>query len=140
MKVTVCRKSHFNAAHRLCNPVWDDDRNEKIFGVCNNPNYHGHNYDLVVKLTGEVNTETGYVFDMKELKEIIKKKIIKRYDHKNLNLDVEDYKSLNPTAENIAISIWNILRMHIDAKYELQVTLFETERNFVEYSGDDDRH
>ncbi|MBN2480691.1 MAG: 6-carboxytetrahydropterin synthase [Bacteroidales bacterium] len=137
MKVTVCRKSHFNAAHRLCNAAWDDSRNESVFGVCNNPNYHGHNYDLVVKLTGEVDHGTGYVFDMKQLKEIIKKHVIKRYDHKNLNLDVEDFKSINPTAENIAISIWNIMRAHIDSKFSIQVILYETERNFVEYSGDD---
>ena len=136
MKVTVCRKSHFNAAHRLCNPSWDDTKNAKVFGVCNNPNYHGHNYDLVVKLTGEVNPETGYVFDMKDLKEIIEQEIITRYDHKNLNLDVDDFSHTNPTAENIAISIWNILRARIDTKYAIDVILFETERNFVEYSGD----
>ena len=140
MKVTVCRKSHFNAAHRLCNPSWDDAKNAKVFGVCNNPNYHGHNYDLVVKLTGEVNPETGYVFDMKDLKEIIEQEIITRYDHKNLNLDVDDFKHTNPTAENIAISIWNILRASIDTRYAIDVILFETERNFVEYSGDGTIH
>lgn len=135
MKVTVCRKSHFNAAHKLCNSSWNDNKNASVFGVCNNPNYHGHNYDLVVKLTGEVDSETGYVFDMKHLKEIIKKYVIKRYDHKNLNLDVDDFKDVNPTAENIAISIWNIMRKHIDSKFGIQVILYETERNFVEYSG-----
>ncbi len=135
MKVTVCRISHFNAAHKLCNPSWNDDKNASVFGVCSNPNYHGHNYDLVVKLTGEVNPETGYVFDMKQLKEIIKKYVIKRYDHKNLNLDVDDFRDVNPTAENIAISIWNIMRAHIDSRFGIQVVLYETDRNFVEYSG-----
>jgi 6-pyruvoyltetrahydropterin/6-carboxytetrahydropterin synthase len=135
MKVTVCRKAHFNAAHRLLNPAWNDEKNRQVFGLCNSPNYHGHNYDLVVKLTGEVNPETGYVFDMKMLKDIIEENIIKCYDHKNLNLDVEDFKNLNPSAENIAISIWNLLRKEIDKKFELRVVLFETERNFVEYSG-----
>ncbi|MBN1157952.1 MAG: 6-carboxytetrahydropterin synthase [Bacteroidales bacterium] len=136
MKVTVCRKSHFNAAHRLCNDAWDDSKNENVFGACNNPNYHGHNYDLVVKLTGEVDPDTGYVFDMKKLKDIIKHYVIKRYDHKNLNLDVDDFKNVNPTAENIAVSIWNILRSQIDSRFSIQVILYETERNFVEYSGE----
>lgn len=135
MKVTVCRKSHFNAAHRLCNPQWDDARNEEIFGVCSSPNYHGHNYDLIVKVTGNVDPVTGIVMDIKELKEIIEEHIIKRYDHKNLNLDVDDFRKLNPTAENIAVSIWNILREVINENLDLQVILFETERNFVEYSG-----
>ena len=136
MKVTACRKAHFNAAHRLHNPNWDDKKNEVVFGDCNNPNYHGHNYDLIVKVTGEVDRETGFVIDMKMLKELIDKYIIKRYDHKNLYLDVEDFKNLNPTSENIVIKIWNILREKIDPKFELTVVLYETERNFVEYSGD----
>ena len=109
--------------------------NEKIFGVCNSPNYHGHNYDLVVKVTGEIDPETGYVMDMKVLKEIVEENIVKRYDHKNLYLDVDDFKTMNPTAENIAVTIWNILRDKIDNKFELNVVLYETERNFVEYSG-----
>lgn len=138
MKATVCRKSHFNAAHRLYNPLWEDSKNEQIFGVCSNPNYHGHNYDLVVKLTGEIDPVTGFVFDMKDLKDIIEEHVIRKYDHKNLNLDVEEFKTMNPTAENIAVSIWKILRSNIDQDLKLQVVLYETERNFVEYSGADD--
>jgi len=136
MSVTVCRKAHFNAAHRLCNPVWDDAENEKTFGVCSNPNYHGHNYDLIVKVTGEINPETGFVIDMNILKGIIEETIIKRYDHKNLNLDVEDFKNTNPTAENIAVSIWNLLRVKINASLGLKIVLYETERNFIEYAGE----
>lgn len=136
MKVTVCRKSHFNAAHRIFNPKWDDRKNEEVFGLCSLPNYHGHNYDLVVKLTGEVNPDTGYVFDMKKLKEIIDEHIVKRYDHKNLNLDVPDFRMVIPSAENIAIAIWNILREQISEDFSIRVVLYETERNFVEYSGD----
>jgi len=135
MKVTVCRESHFNAAHRIFNPAWDDLKNEEVFGLCSLPNYHGHNYDLVVKLTGEVDPDTGYVFDMKKLKDIIDEFIVKRYDHKNLNLDVPDFANLIPSAENIAISIWNILREKISMAYGIQVILYETQRNFVEYSG-----
>lgn len=136
MKVTVCRKSHFNAAHRIYNPKWDDRKNEEVFGLCSLPNYHGHNYDLVVKLTGEVNPETGYVFDMKKLKEIVDEHIVRRYDHKNLNLDMPDFRLVIPSAENIAIAIWNILREQINREFMIQVVLYETERNFVEYSGD----
>lgn len=135
MKVTVCRKEHFNAAHRLYNPKWENSKNEEIFGLCNNPNYHGHNYDLIVKVTGEVDPETGYVMDMNILKDIIHENIIRKYDHKNLNLDVENFKNLNPTAENIAIAIWNDLRKKIDVKLRLSIVLYETERNFIEYSG-----
>lgn len=135
MKITVCRKAHFNAAHRLYNPKWQNSKNEKMFGLCNNPNYHGHNYDLIVKVTGEVDPETGYVIDMNILKEIIRENITSKYDHKNLNLDVDEFKSLNPTAENIAIAIWNDLRKKIDSKLGLSIVLYETERNFVEYSG-----
>lgn len=135
MKVTVCRKSHFNAAHRIFNPNWDDRKNEEVFGLCSLPNYHGHNYDLVVKLTGEVNPETGYVFDMKILKEIVDDNIIRRFDHKNLNLDVEEFAGMIPSAENIAVTIWNILRGKIQLDYAITVILYETERNFVEYSG-----
>lgn len=135
MKVTVCRKVHFNAAHRIYNPQWDDRRNEEVFGLCSLPHFHGHNYDLIVKLTGEVNPETGYVFDMKTLKEILEEHVISRYDHKNLNLDVEDFIHTIPSAENIAVAIWNILREKISRVYDIQVVLYETERNFVEYAG-----
>ena len=136
MSVTVCRKAHFNAAHRLCNPEWNETENEKTFGVCSNPNYHGHNYDLIVKVTGEVNPETGFVIDMNILKGIIEETIINRYDHKNLNLDVEDFKNTNPTAENIAVAIWNLLRAKINENLGLKIVLYETERNFVEYAGE----
>jgi 6-pyruvoyltetrahydropterin/6-carboxytetrahydropterin synthase len=135
MKVTVCREAHFNAAHRIFNPAWDDLKNREVFGLCSLPNYHGHNYNLVVKLTGEINQETGYVFDMKKLKEVIDEHIVERYDHKNLNLDVPDFTSLIPSAENIAVTIWNILREKISREYAIQVVLYETDRNFVEYSG-----
>lgn len=136
MKVTVCREAHFNAAHRIFNPRWDDRRNEEVFGLCSLPNYHGHNYDLVVKLTGEVDPETGYVFDMKKLKEIIDEHVVSRYDHKNLNIDVPDFKNAIPSAENIAIAIWNILRAQISPSFTIRVVLYETPRNFVEFSGD----
>ncbi len=137
MKVTACRKTHFNATHRLHNTNWDNDKNEKVFGSCNNPNYHGHNYDLVVKVKGEVDSETGYVIDIKVLKDIVKENIENRYDHKNLYLDVDDFRDQNPSAENIAIRIWNILREKIDPEFELSIVLYETERNFVEYDGGD---
>jgi 6-pyruvoyltetrahydropterin/6-carboxytetrahydropterin synthase len=136
MKITACRKAHFNATHRLNNPNWSDDKNEKIFGSCNNPNYHGHNYNLTVKVKGEIDPETGYVMDMKELKEIIDEHIVSRYDHKNLYLDVNDFGDLNPSAENIAIKIWHILRQNIRKDFELSIELYETERNFVEYNGE----
>jgi 6-pyruvoyltetrahydropterin/6-carboxytetrahydropterin synthase len=136
MKVTVCRKAHFNAAHRLCNPKWDDSANQKMFGVCSSPNFHGHNYDLVVKVKGEIDPDTGYVVDMKTLKAIVEQNIIEKFDHKNLNLDVEEFSDLNPTAENIAVIIWNILREKIDSRFLIEVVLYETERNFVEYSGE----
>lgn len=135
MIVTVHRKEHFNATHRLHNPNWDDDRNERVFGKCNNPEYHGHNYDLIVSVTGEVDEETGYVVDMKVLKELINNYVIERFDHKNLYTDVEDFSNLNPTAENIAVVIWNILRTKINGNHQLKIKLYETERNFVEYSG-----
>jgi 6-pyruvoyltetrahydropterin/6-carboxytetrahydropterin synthase len=136
MKVTVCREAHFNAAHRIFNPTWDDHKNEEVFGLCSLPNYHGHNYDLIVKLTGEINPETGYVFDMKRLKDIIDEHIVSRYDHKNLNMDVPDFSDVIPSAENISIAIWNILRKEISAEYAIGVVLYETPRNFVEYHGD----
>ncbi|HEX9650817.1 MAG TPA: 6-carboxytetrahydropterin synthase [Cyclobacteriaceae bacterium] len=133
MKVSVYRKEHFNAAHRLHNPSWSETRNQEVFGKCNNPNWHGHNYELVVRLTGEPDAETGYVFDLKALSDIVKAEIISRFDHKNLNLDVPEFKNCNPTAENIAITIWNLLRTKINKKFELKVLLYETERNYVEY-------
>lgn len=132
-KVAVYRKEHFNAAHRLNNPAWDEATNQKVFGKCNNPFYHGHNYVLIVKLTGEVNEETGYVMDMKVLSDIIQEEVIERFDHKNLNEDCAEFKNLNPTAENIAIVIYNILKPHINNELEMKIKLFETERNFVEY-------
>lgn len=133
MKAAVFRKEHFNAAHRLFNKRWSDDKNNEVFGKCNNPNYHGHNYELVVKLIGEPNPDTGYVYDMKQLSNIIKEHVIKKFDHKNLNLDTEYFKNDNPTAENIAINIWKILRQQIEKQYDLKVILYETERNYVEY-------
>ena len=132
-KVSVYRKEHFNAAHRLTNPSWDDAKNDAVFGKCNNPHYHGHNYELVVKVTGIPDKETGYVMDMKILSELVQENIIERFDHKNLNEDCIEFKTLNPTAENIAIVIYNILRPTIDQSLDMQVRLYETERNFVEY-------
>jgi 6-pyruvoyltetrahydropterin/6-carboxytetrahydropterin synthase len=136
MKVAVFRKEHFNAAHRLHNPNWSNEKNQRVFGKCNNPNYHGHNYELIVRVTGEPDPVTGYVIDMKVLSDIIKEHVLTRFDHKNLNLDTDEFKDLNPTAENISIVIWNILRSKIDSKYALKITLYETERNFVEYPAD----
>lgn len=133
MRVSVFRKEHFNAAHRLHNPGWSNEKNIKVFGKCNNPGYHGHNYDLIIQVTGEVDQETGYVIDMKLLSDLAKEKVLKKFDHKNLNLDTEEFKTLNPTAENIAIVIWNILRRELDIRYDLKIKLYETERNFVEY-------
>ncbi len=133
---TVCRKSHFNAAHRLNNPSWDKKRNLDVFGVCNNDNFHGHNYDLIVKVKGNIDSNTGYVLDMKILQNIIDEHIIGRFDHKNLNLDIEDFMDLNPTSENIAVVIWNILRERINNDFDIQVVLYETDRNFVEYAGE----
>jgi 6-pyruvoyltetrahydropterin/6-carboxytetrahydropterin synthase len=133
MKVKVSRKEHFNAAHRLFNPAWSDEQNFKIFGKCSNPNYHGHNYELVVSVVGEPDPQTGYVFDMKILSDLIRDNVLQKFDHKNLNLDSEYFKDLNPSAENIAVVIWNILRSKIDTTFDLKITLYETERNFVEY-------
>lgn len=133
MKVKVSRKEHFNAAHRLFNPAWSDEKNAKVFGKCSNPNYHGHNYEVVVSVIGEPNAETGYVYDMKVLSDLIKENVLRKFDHRNLNLDTEYFKNLNPTAENIAVVIWRILRQKIDSNLELKITLYETERNFVEY-------
>jgi 6-pyruvoyltetrahydropterin/6-carboxytetrahydropterin synthase len=132
-KVAVFRKEHFNAAHRLNNPNWSDEKNERVYGKCNNYNYHGHNYDLIVQVTGEVDAETGYVLDMKILSDIIKKEVLDKFDHKNLNLDTEEFKDLNPSAENIAIVIYDKLKPQIDTQFDLKIRLYETERNFVEY-------
>ena len=131
----VCRRETFNAAHRLFNPTWSDEKNEEIFGKCNNPNYHGHNYELIVQLKGEIDPDTGYVYDMKVLSDLIKVHVLNKFDHKNLNLDTVEFKHLNPSAENIAVVIWQILRTQIEQKYELIVRLYETERNYVEYNG-----
>ncbi|QIX60794.1 6-carboxytetrahydropterin synthase [Hymenobacter lutimineralis] len=135
MKVTICRKEHFNAAHRLYNPAWSDAENAEAFGPCANANYHGHNYELVVRLTGSIDPDTGYVYDMKRLSTLIKREILDTFDHRNLNLDTEDFRQLNPTAENMAVVIWNRLRPHLAPTLALAVTLYETERNFVEYHG-----
>jgi 6-pyruvoyltetrahydropterin/6-carboxytetrahydropterin synthase len=133
MKVKVSRKEHFNAAHRLFNPSWSNERNAAVFGKCNNPSFHGHNYELIVSVTGTPDPETGYVYDMKVLSDLIREHVTGRFDHKNLNLDIPYFKDLNPTAENIAIVIWKILREKIDDQLDLKITLYETERNFVEY-------
>lgn len=132
-KVAVFRKEHFNAAHRLNNPNWSDEKNERVYGKCNNYNYHGHNYDLIVQVTGEVNPETGYVMDMKILSDLIKTAVLDKFDHKNLNLDTEEFKDLNPSAENIAIVIYDKLKSQINPQFDLKIRLYETERNFVEY-------
>jgi 6-pyruvoyltetrahydropterin/6-carboxytetrahydropterin synthase len=131
--IAVYRKEHFNAAHRLHNPAWDDATNQRVFGKCNNPHYHGHNYELVVKVTGLPDADTGYVMDMKVLSDLIQAQVIERFDHKNLNLDTDMFNNLNPTAENIAVVIYDLLRPHITAQHQLQVRLYETPRNFVEY-------
>jgi 6-pyruvoyltetrahydropterin/6-carboxytetrahydropterin synthase len=133
MRVSVSRKEHFNAAHRLYNPTWSDEKNNEVFGLCNNPNFHGHNYELIITLVGEPDPLTGYVYDLKLLSDLVKENILKHFDHKNLNLDTPYFRALNPTAENIAIVIWKILRPLIDSKFELKIKLYETERNFVEY-------
>ncbi len=132
-KVSVFRKEHFNAAHRLNNPAWDEQKNDAVFGKCNNPSYHGHNYEMEVKVTGVPDAETGFVIDLKLLSDIIDEHVIERLDHKNLNLDVAEFAQLNPTAENIVIVIYNILRERINDNLDLQVRLYETPRNFVEY-------
>ena len=133
MRVSVYRKEHFNAAHRLHNPEWTEETNKKVFGKCNNPHYHGHNYDVIVKVTGEIDPRTGYVMDMKVLSDLIKEHILDRFDHKNLNLDTEEFKDLNPTAENIVVVIHDILRPLIDDKLDLKITLYETERNYAKF-------
>tara|TARA_B100001113_G_scaffold54087_1_gene39984 strand:+ start:1345 stop:1755 length:411 start_codon:yes stop_codon:yes gene_type:complete len=135
MKLTVSRKAHFNAAHRLYNSKWSEDKNNQVFGKCNNPNFHGHNYELIVSVTGTVNSETGYVIDMTLLKQIIKQEVENNLDHKNLNLDVKEFESVNPTAENICIYIYNNIKTRLDSNLDLEITLYETPRNFVKYSG-----
>ena len=132
-KVAVYRKEHFNAAHRLNNPDWTIEENKAVFGLCNNDHYHGHNYDLIVKVVGEVNPNTGYVLDMKLLSALVKEQVLDKFDHKNLNLDTKEFATVNPTAENIAIVIYDLLRAKLDAGLELKIKLYETERNFVEY-------
>ena len=135
MRVKVSRQAHFNAAHRLYRADWSFDKNQEVFGLCNNPNYHGHNYELIVSVTGEIDPITGYVMDMKVLKDLIKSEVENAFDHKNLNLEVSEFKEMNPTAENIAVVIYNKLRPHIEANKDIEVVLYETPRNFVTYSG-----
>jgi len=133
MRVAVFRKEHFNSAHRLFNRNWSDEKNDVVFGKCNNPNYHGHNYDLIVKVTGEIDPDTGFVMDIKILSTLIRQHVISRFDHKNLNEDTEEFKELNPTAENIVVVIYNILKPLIDNNLDLKITLYETERNYAEF-------
>lgn|SRR5690606_17963447 len=135
MKVTVSRKAHFNAAHRLYKKDWTDEKNNLVFGKCSNPNFHGHNYELIVSVTGEVDTETGYVVDIQFLKDIIKTEVEDAFDHKNLNIEVPEFKDLNPTAEYIAVVIYNKIKPKLKPNLDLEITLYETPRNFVKYSG-----
>lgn len=135
MSLTIFRKAHFNAAHRLFVKEWSDEKNREFFGKCSNPNYHGHNYELEVGLTGELDPKTGYLIDLDFLKKIIKEEVEDRFDHKNLNVEVEEFKELNPTVENIAIVIWKKLRARLDSKFEISIKLYETPRNFVVYTG-----
>jgi len=133
MRISIYRRAHFNAAHRLHNPRWSDEKNIEVFGLCNSPNFHGHNYDLEVRLTGEIDPDTGYLFDLGVLAKIIKQHIENRFDHKNLNVDIPEFKDKNPTTEYFAHLIWTILREHIEEKYEIGVKLWETPRNYVEF-------
>ena len=133
MKVAAIRRAHFNAAHRLHNPAWSEEKNRAVFGLCNKPNYHGHNYEMEVKVVGEIDPDTGYVIDLGWLADLIKREVEHRFDHQNLNLETEEFKNLKPTAENICVVIWRILREHLPVQYELHVRLYETPRNFVEY-------
>jgi len=132
-KISVFRKEHFNAAHRLHNPDWSAEKNKEIFGLCNNANYHGHNYELIIQITGTINPQTGYVIDMKNLSVLAQEEVVKKFDHKNLNLDVPEFENLNPSAENIAVVIYHKLRVKIAAELDLKIRLYETERNFVEF-------
>ncbi|AXO81493.1 6-carboxytetrahydropterin synthase [Olleya aquimaris] len=136
MKVTVSRKAHFNAAHRLYRKDWTNEKNDQIFGKCNNANFHGHNYELIASVTGTIDPETGYVIDVKILKDIIKSEVEDAFDHKNLNLDVPEFKDLNPTAENIVVVIYNKVKAKLNSDLDLEITLYETPRNFVKYSGE----
>lgn len=133
MRISIFRKAHFNAAHRLYVSEWTDEKNSEVFGLCSNPHYHGHNYDLEVRVTGEIDPLTGILIDLKFLKDLIAAEIEDRFDHKNLNTQTEEFKHLNPTTENICFVIWKILREKLDARYDLGVRLYETPRNFVEY-------
>ena len=135
MKVTVSRRAHFNAAHRLYRKDWSNEKNTLFFGKCNNPNFHGHNYELIVSVTGEIDTETGYVIDIKTLKDIIKTKVEDTFDHKNLNIEVPEFADLNPTAENISVVIYNKIKPNLNSDLDLEIILYETPRNFVTYSG-----
>ncbi|GAA4274375.1 6-carboxytetrahydropterin synthase [Aquimarina gracilis] len=135
MRIKACRKAHFNAAHRLYRKDWSDEKNEQVFGKCNNPRYHGHNYELIVAVIGHIDPETGYLIDLKILKDHIKTEVEDYMDHKNLNEEVAEFENLNPTVENIAVVIWNRLRAKLDPKYDIEVTLYETPRNFVIYNG-----
>lgn len=132
-KVSVFRKEHFNAAHRLFNPDWTDEKNHEVFGLCNNPNFHGHNYELIVQISGTIDPETGYVIDMKYVSDVVQSEVIKKFDHKNLNLDVPEFAHLNPSAENIAVVIYQKLRKVFKPELDLKIRLYETERNFVEF-------
>ena len=135
MRVTISRKAHFNAAHRLHNAHWTPEKNKAIFGKCNNPSFHGHNYELIVSVRGDIDPDTGYVMDAKILKDLIKEHIENAFDHKNLNIEVPAFKNLNPTAENISIVIWDLLKPHLEPGQDLEVVLYETPRNFVTYNG-----
>jgi 6-pyruvoyltetrahydropterin/6-carboxytetrahydropterin synthase len=135
-RITAHRKAHFNAAHRLFNPAWSDEKNAEVFGKCSNPHYHGHNYDLTVSVTGEIDKETGFVMDLSILRKLIKSEIEEAFDHKNLNVEVAEFKNLNPTAENISVVIYGKLRAKIKPSLEISITLYETPRNFVTYTGE----
>ncbi|PKP25251.1 MAG: 6-pyruvoyl tetrahydrobiopterin synthase [Bacteroidetes bacterium HGW-Bacteroidetes-2] len=135
MAITIFRKAHFNAAHRLFRKDWDDKKNQEVFGKCSNPNFHGHNYELIVGITGKIDPETGYLIDLKILKDLIFQEIEEPFDHKNLNVEVPEFKNLNPTVENIAVVIWEKLRVKLEMKYQISITLYETPRNFVTYNG-----
>ena len=136
MKATISRKAHFNAAHRLYRKDWSDEKNDAVFGKCNNPNFHGHNYELIVSVTGDIDEKTGYVIDIKVLKDIIKEEVEDAFDHKNLNIEVPEFAELNPTAENIAVVIYNKIKPRLNPSFDLEITLYETPRNFVTYSGE----
>jgi len=137
MKVTISRKAHFNAAHRLYNPKWTDEKNKKVFGKCANPHFHGHNYELIVSVTGEINPDTGYVMNIEDLKKIIKKEVDEPFDHKNLNIEVKEFQKILPSTENLVVIIYNKIKKHLDKKKSLSITLYETPRNFATYKGEE---